>query len=186
MASIRRIPVTWTTGPGGLGLSVFYSQDAADATADLFNFFNAIKGGFPTAVSWSIPSAGDKIDPLTGILNGSWSGGSAATLVATGATSLYAAGTGGFIRWNTDVIENGRRLKGRTFLVPLLADQYDAQGTINNAVITSWQTAANTLVATDKLVIWHRPTGGAANGSSADISSAVAPDKVTSLRTRRT
>jgi type II secretory pathway component GspD/PulD (secretin) len=166
-------------------LSVFYTASADDVTTELATFFNAIKAGFPTSVTWTIPSSGDEIESTTGTITGSWVGGTAAAITATGSSAIYAAGTGGYIRWQTGNVLRGRRVKGRTFLCPVLADQYDASGTINNAVLASWQTAANTLAATAKLQIWSRPTVVGNDGAFSAVNAAVAPDKVTSLHSRR-
>lgn len=185
MSELRRVPVQWQTGAGGLGVSVFYSIAADDATASLGTFFNAIKASFPAAVSWSIPSSGDKIEHTTGALTGSWSGGTAATITATG-SGTYAAGTGGYVRWYTNTIRAGRKFYGRTYLLPILSAAYDNDGTITSSNLTTWQTAANALVTAAKCVVWGRPsTPGGSDGLFAGFTGAVVPDKVTSLRTRR-
>lgn len=186
MTEIRRVPVQWSTGAGGLGVSVFYSIAADDATASLGTFFNAIKASFPSVVTWTIPAAGDKLESTTGALTGSWSGGTSASITATG-SGTYAAGTGGYVRWYTNTIRAGRKFYGRTFLCPVLSAVYDNDGTITGSNITTWQTAANALVTAGKCVIWGRPSSvGAADGIHAGLTGAVVPDKVASLRSRRT
>jgi len=185
MSEIRRVPVAWTTGVGAAGVSVFYSNTTDDATAALGAFFNAIKGAFPSAVTWTIPSSGDKIEGTTGALTGSWSGGTGATYSGPAAVA-YAAGTGAYVRWYTNTIRNGRKFVGRTFLAPVSTGLYDAAGTIDNSNLSTFQTAANTLAATGLIVIWGRPTTvGGSDGLWAGVTSAVVPDKVTSLKTRR-
>jgi len=185
MADIRRVPVAWTTGPGGAGLSVFYSASADDATAALGTFFNAIKGLFPGAVTWSIPAAGDKLESSTGALTGTWSGGTAATVTGSGAGN-YAAGTDLYVRWLTGGLRNSRKFQGRTFLVPVLTGGYDSSGTIDNSNLSTVQTAVNTLVATGLLILWGRPIApSTSNGLINPITAGVVPDKVTSLKSRR-
>lgn len=184
MANLRRIKVTWTTGIGGTGLSVFYTADPDDATANLGTYFNAIKALFPNTVSWQIPSSGDLLDIGSGHLAGGWSGGTAATISATGGVSTYAAGTGTYVIWKTGTVVHFRNLQGRTFLVPLMAAIYDSDGTLQPGHVTTLQNAANTLVAAGKIAIWHRPTnfvGGVLVGANA----AQQMDRVTSLRSRR-
>lgn len=185
MVDLRRVEVEWTTGIGGAGLSVFYTVDPDDATANLGTFFNAVKALFPNAVSWSIPSSGDLVDVVSGAITGGWSGGTAATISATGGVATYAAGTGTWVRWNTGGIVGRRRLQGRTFLVPLIAAIYDSDGTLQPSHVTTIQNAANTLVAADKLGTWHRPPNNITGGSFAKWTAGQARDKVTSLRTRR-
>lgn len=185
MAAIRRVVVAWQTGIGGAGVSNFYSPFGTDATVEIGTFFNAIRGLFPTAVTWDIPGAGDVLEDSTGLLTGAWTGGTAATNNGNVATA-YAGGTGAFIRWTTAGIVNGRRVRGRTFLCPLAAASYDTVGTIIAGSLTVLGGAATTLAGSGKLLIWHRPTSvGAADGSSHAVLAGTCPDKVTSLRTRR-
>lgn len=185
MVDMRRVQVLWTTGIGGSGLSVFYTLDPVDATAELGTFFNAIKGFFPNAVSWNVPSSGDMIDAATGTLVGGWSGGTAASIAATGGATPYVAGTGALVRWNTGGIVRGRRVKGRTFLAPLLTGLFDATGTLNDANVATMQTAVNNLAAAGKLRIWSRPPDGSTPGGTFPVLSGTVADRVTSLRTRR-
>lgn len=186
MATLRRLRVTWD-GLGGLpGLSTFYYGVASPNVSDCVAFFTAIKALVPTALSWTIPSSGDEIDDATGQLTGSWLGSGGGTVTGTGGNTPYAAGVGARVVWNTTTIVNGRRLKGATFLAPLLAAKFDASGTIDNAALTTLQTAASAFAASGVAKeIWHRPVGGV-GGTSAPINDALVPDRVTSLRSRRT
>jgi hypothetical protein len=182
---LHRVPVVWQTGAGGTGLSVFYTNFGSDATTELGTFFNAIKANVPAACSWNIPSSGDVIDETTGFITGSWIGGVAASIAATGA-GAYAAGTGCYIRWQTSGIVAGRRVRGRTFICPILGGLYQGDGTIADATLAQINTAANTLVLAGKLRIWHRPTTrGSGDGAAFTVTAAQGPDKVTSLRSRR-
>ena len=161
------------------------SVTLTDVTTNLGTFFNAIKGAFPAGLQWSIPSSGDTIDVATGQLTGGWTGGTAA-VVSAGPNTPYAAGVGAFVRWGTPLVVGGRRVKGRTFLCPLVSSLYDAAGTIENANLGTLQTAAGTLAAAGKLVVWHRPSTLAPTGGIAStVTSGTVPDKVTWLKTRR-
>lgn len=185
MSTLRRVPVIWTTGVGGAGVSVFYSAGGNDATASLGAFFDAIKGLFPTAVTWQIPASGDTIESTTGALTGSWAGGTGAALGGT-VSGTYAAGTGAYITWRTNTVRNGRKFVGRTFLAPLVTTCYDSAGTITNANLTTIQAAANALITAGLTVVWGRPlTVGAGDGLFAQPTAASVPDRVTSLRSRR-
>lgn len=185
MTTIRRVPVAWQTGAGGAGVSVFFSGETDDLTPNLNTFFGAIKALFPTAVSWSVPAAGDKISDINGALAGAWSGGTAATTTGTGG-GTYAAGTGAYVRWLTGAVVADRKLLGRTFFCPLISGVYDNDGTITAPNLTILQNAANALQASNKLIIWHRPTNkAAANGDNRLVIGAVVPDRVTSLKSRR-
>jgi hypothetical protein len=182
---MRRVPVTWTTGPGGSGLSVFYTGETDDATVELAAFFNAIKSFFPTVVTWNVPASGDKINDTDGSLAGAWSGGTAATIGGLAASS-YAAGTGMYVRWLTGAVVAGHKLQGRTFLVPIVTSSYFTDGELQGGTVSGVQTAATTLAAAGKLILWHRPkTKASADGTNRLIIAATVPDKVTSLKSRR-
>lgn len=186
MATLDRLRVTWS-GLGGLpGLSTFYLTDVA--TPDLSAvtaFFNSIKAFFPSGLSWDVPNGGDKIDSATGELTGSWSGINGGVVAASG-SGAYAAGTGAYIIWRTAGIVGGRRLQGRTFLCPLTAGQYEADGTLNNTNRATIQTAGNTFLATLQFNVWHRPSPSAPSGGAISaVTSASVLDRVTSLRSRR-
>lgn len=185
MTVLRRVPVIWTTGVGGAGVSVFYSLSSTDATAALGTFFDAIKTKFNVAVTWNIPGSGDTIESSTGELVGSWAGGTSAALGGTVSTA-YVAGTGAWVNWGTGSVRNGRRFRGRTFLCPLINTSFDTTGTLTNTDLSVFQAAANTLAATNLLTIWGRPTTpGGTDGFISTVLSAAVPDKVTSLRSRR-
>lgn len=184
--SIRKIPVAWQTGVGGTGVSNFYSLFGTDPTVALALFINTIRIFFPPVVTWTVPSSGDVIDEVSGQITGAWTGGTAASNTGTGAAP-YVAGTGAFVRWTTGDVVNGRRVKGRTFLCPLITTCFDAAGTLTDANVTNINAAVTTLVTTTDLVIWHRPSAiPGTDGQACDILSGQVGDKVTSLRTRRT
>lgn len=183
MADMERIVVVWSGLAGLPGVSVFFGTVGASANAGVKAFFTSVASVIPTGCSWDIPGSGDLIDDATGTLTGVWTNaGGGGTVAASGSTS-HASGCGAYVNWNTAGIANGRRVKGRTFLCPLSANQYEANGTIAAAGITTMQTAATALVTTGDTLIWHRP--GTGTGSSFSPSSATVPDQVTSLRTRR-
>ncbi len=185
MAVLRRVPVVWSTGAGGPGVSVFYSTSAVDATADLQTFFGAIKSRFPTSITWSCAASGDEIESTTGALTGAWTGGTAWSDNGSAGAVTYAAGVGAVVRWDTGGLFNSRRLKGRTFLTGIETVNYDSAGTIGSSCLTNFTTAAATLAATGKLQIWHRPTPGGSNGGNSVVTGSAVPDRVAWLRTRR-
>ena len=178
----------WDGLPGLPGLSVHYAAtaDAVAAVAALTTFFNAIKGNHPTGLSWQLPSSGDTIDSGTGALTGGWTGATGSTIAANGGPGVYAAGAGMRVTWPTAGIGAHKRIVGSTFLVPLLGSLYDTNGTIAAGTVTTTQTAANAVVASAKVQIWHRPSPGGSDGALWPMLSATVPDKVATLRSRRT
>ena len=186
MTSINRYVVPWGGVTALPGASVFYSTGGTDATADITAFFAAIKGLFPAALQWSVLNSGDVLDDTSGLITGTWTGTGGAVTTSTGSGS-YAAGVGAYVNWTTGAVVGRRRLKGRTFLCPLVASSgYDTGGTIVTAALSTIGTAATTLAGSGKMRIWHRPPKGTfSGGTSALVVAGTVPDQVTSLRTRR-
>jgi hypothetical protein len=167
------------------GVSVHYSGDTDDLTTNLATWFTAMQSIFPAGLSWAIPNTGDRINDDTGHLVGAWTGGTAATVNASGAQP-HAAGTGAFVKWTTGAVVGTRRLQGRTFLCPLMNSAYNNSGGIVAANLTTLQNACNTLAASSKLVVWHRPrTKVSADGTSRLVIAASVNSRVTSLDSRR-
>jgi hypothetical protein len=179
----QKLEVVWNGTSGLPGVSVFYGPPAVDPTGDVKEFFNAIKAIFPTGLTWTIPNGGDTVDEGSGVLTGGWTGANGGAVSASGGLN-HAAGCGGYVQWLTTTVTNGWRVKGRTFLAPLMNSAYDSSGTIENTYLATIQTAANALVAAGTVWVWHRPTAGT-GGNGCVMTAANVPDQVTSLKTRR-
>ncbi len=186
MVTMRRLRVSWD-GLGGLpGLSTFYYGVASPNVSDCKTFFNTIKDYFPNGLTWNIPSSGDELDSATGALTGVWLGTGGGSVVASGGAVPYAAGTGCRVKWSTGVIHNGRRVLGSTFLVPITTSNYDTSGTIGSTALTAFQTAATAFAASGVAKgIWSKGRSEG-DGIYAAIATGEVPDRVTSLRSRRT
>lgn len=182
---MRRLRVSWD-GLGGLpGVSTFYYGVASPNVSDCTAFFTAIKGLCPTGLTWTIPSSGDELDSANGALTGVWAGTGGGTVLASGGSTGYAAGTGMVVDWATGVIHNGRRVKGRTFICPTMRDNFTNAGVIVGTAVTTMQTAANTFAASGVAKgIWSKGRSPG-DGIYAAISTGNAPNRVTSLRSRR-
>lgn len=186
MASLNKIPVSWTGGTGGAGVSVFYADSlSAPPVGALATFFGAIKAMVPSNITWTIPNAGDTYDVATGALVNSWVASGPTVVAATGSPTSYSGGSGVVVRWNTAGIVGRRRVKGRTFIVPVVSAIYD-NGSILSTQLAVFQSAATALVASAgaDLRIWHRPVSGI-GGQAFPILSGVAPDLAAVLRSRR-
>jgi hypothetical protein len=186
MADLKKVIVQWDGLAGLPGISVFYVGSATTGfLAPIRTFFNAMATTMPSPLTWTFPAAGDMIDEATGTLTGGWTDTAAAQVTCSGSGS-YANGVGAFVRWGTGQIVNGRKVVGKTFLVPISSANYDAQGNIGSGGLGSMQGAATALVAASVLRIWHRPgsvSGGP--GSSWPVNSGTVPDKVSWLQTRK-
>ena len=185
--SLNRVLVAWDgTGVVGPGLSTFYYAGAMTGNpAALSTFFNAIKSVIPAGLTITVPSSGDVLDESTGELTGAWSQSGGSTIATTG-TANFAQGVGARCVWNTANVHLGRRVRGSTFIVPLVSSAYDSGGLVGTTVVSTLQTAADALVTstTSTWRIWSRPNDVGSFAVSA-VTSATAPRKVSTLRSRR-
>lgn len=192
---MARVSVAWQGWPGAPGVTQFYFASPiqqADVNA-IRTFFDVLKAAFPVGLTITVPGSGDYVSDADGKLSGTWSVGVApAPVVGTG-TGGYAGNAGAVIHWLTQIMAKNRRLRGRTFLVPLISGCYDTGGSIIDGTLTQFQTAAANLVtsANGHMLVWHRPkiqkgTGAVLQvGGSGAVTSSRVPDLAVSLRSRR-
>lgn len=175
----------WNGIPGGSGYSILYATPGMGVSGLIKTFFSSIAAALPSGVSVTTPTEGDQIDEATGTLTGVWTGGAGGTTVGTGAPH-FAAPTGACVTWSTDGIVNGKRVRGRTFLVPLTGDAYQDDGSLRENIRTLMQTAVDTLVsgAAGDLLVWHRPVGGV-GGSAHPVVAGRISDRAAILTSRR-
>lgn len=198
MATLERAVVTWTGFNGGPGYSVMYATPGGSVLQQWRNLLAGVAFLFPTGTQIAFPPAGDTIDSVTGALTGTWTYGPISSVTGTGSGS-YAAGVGGCVEWRTAGIVDGRRVRGRTFLVPFSGNIYDAGGSLQDANVTAMNGyLVEFLDAVDEhLVVWNRPRKAspgvqwerppvtARPGSHHVVTSALIKDRVSTLRTRR-
>lgn len=188
MATLSRIRVNLSgVAVVGPSVSTFYSEGSVStAVSALRSFYDAIKSALPVGLTIQVSNSGDDIDDAAGNLIGTWSSTPAPALVTGTGSGQWADGVGARVVWNTNGIHGGRRVRGATFLVPLVSAAFEGGGGLVGATQTVLQNAAtNLLTAAPTLVIWSRPGGGTV-GESSPIVSATVPDKVSWLRSRRT
>lgn len=188
MSSISRIRVV-LSGSAVVGPSVatFYATPI-DATtlAAIRAFYAAIASAMPTGLNVQVPNTGDQIESTDGTLIGSWTAGAVPAVVTGTGTGQWADGVGARVQWGTGGIHHGRRVKGSTFLVPLVSAAFEGGGGLVAATRNQLQAAAAALVtATGNMVIWSKP-GALNDGQESVVTSAFVPDAVSWLRSRRT
>jgi hypothetical protein len=110
--------------------------------------------------AWSVAVQGEvtEHDMATGTLLGAATMTTVpATVVGTGSATSWANGSGYSVKWNTGLIWNGRRVTGRTFMVPAVAC-YEADGTLVAAAITAIGAAAQALISAvgAEFAVWSK------------------------------
>lgn len=195
MAPILRYRFHWSGASIGSGTSALYCDGAgsaqAFATACQTFLTAATKKSsngdvIPLGISISSDNVVDQLEATTGKLTGQSSVTPGTTVTGTGGQG-YSAASGACITWNTGDFHNGRRIRGRFFIVPLAGVGLDNNGTLDDTYRTAIINAANALITSAvSLVVWHRPTTkGGSDGGSHFVQSPHVTDKVAILTSRR-
>jgi len=197
MTVLKRYRVAMWGGQIGSGVMTFYGLETADLQGPIDALLASVKTKMPNAVHMQIEAGGDLFNDTDGELTGAWVGTTNTDHVG-GEAGAYAAPAGVVLTWLTDAVLDGRRLKGRNYIVPLAASSYQADGTIADDNMTYFRTAAavySSAVA-DEGVVWHRPRKAVAadgsrpaitarDGGHALITGTSVKDKVAVLTSRR-
>lgn len=199
MGHIIRVKVNWSGFVGAPGYTNLYfepvpesdtiTQPTVDAAVGkVQTFLGTWRQWLPTVVTTGVDSTVEELDEVTGALIGFWSATVAAPAGGSGSTA-FASPAGACISWGTQGVRNGRRVRGRTFMVPLASSAYDTDGTIHGTHLPVMRTAANTLHVDSngaRLVVWARPNGSIIpDGGAYDVITANITDKVAMLTSRR-
>lgn len=174
----------WPGAPGVLTL--YLGTTVADFTP-IRTFITAIKDTFPNTLTFSFPTSIDIINEATGQLTNSVAVAPTAPISSTSTAAPYAGSAGALIHWGTSAFVAGRRVAGRTYLVPQANASFASDGSLSGTVITTIQNAATALIAAygDGLKVWSRPKEGVRPGAFFTALSASVPDLAVVLRSRR-
>lgn len=201
--ALHRVNCAWQNWPGAPGLTTFFLTDATQTKVDAIRtFFNSIAGVIPSGLTIQVPASGDELNIGDGTIAATWSVATTPTVVTGSGAGAYAGNAGAVIHWLTSVVIGGRRVRGRTFIVPMISTQYETNGSLTSAAITTLTNAATTLSTSlgTSLVVYSRPvqahtkydpkTGtptvvAARGGTTASVSGIRVPDLAVSLRSRR-
>ena len=199
MAQMAKVTINWSGLPGGPGYTNLYFQDISgptnvdqtlvdSAVSKTDAWLGVFRASLPNSITTGVSATVEAVDETTGALVGFWTGTPATAAVGTGGAS-YAAPTGAVVSWYTSTVRNGRRIRGRTFMVPLANSAFEADGSLVASKITAWNTATNTLIATGasaELGVWSRPSSpGGSDGDWALVTSFRIPDMAAILTSRR-
>lgn len=191
--AITRLTAAWTGFRGAPGYSNFYFAGKAadeglleDCAETIRSFFTAFRDQLPSGISIAIRGNAEVIDEASGQITSQLDFKPPATVVGA-TTGSYSAASGAVVNWNTNAYRNGRRVRGRTFLVPLATNAYDSQGDLAGAALTNIRAGATFLssgAAPLPFVVWARPVGGS-GGTAEPVVSHTVPDLGAILRSRR-
>lgn len=199
MPEILRVKINWTGFIGAPGytnlyfsefVSEGYTQAIADgAVSKASTFATQLRDYLPAAVTVGVDPTVEIVQSDTGDLVGFFSTTPAAA--GPGAlTGTYSAASGACISWGTNGVRNGRRVRGRTFIVPLGGTAYENNGTLAPAAVSALTSYANALknntTAPGDFGVWSRPSTPTANDGVWFAAETVSvKDKAAVLRSRR-
>lgn len=195
MTTMFKIESVWTGFPGANGYTNLYFetsdplQDGLDsAVQNVKDLWEDLKGLFPPDVTITVTPTVELIEDIDGELVGFMAATSPPAATTGTLSGTYAAPVGGCINWLTESIQAGRRVRGRTFLVPFGGGAFQADGSLNNTFATAIGAAAESFrTATGPTFgVWARPrTTPSLAGKFCAATSSRVPDKAVVLRSRR-
>jgi hypothetical protein len=203
--AVLRVKSRWTIPGAGVAYSVMHFGDGGDPQGDntdadnstlaVSTFFSGIMQYVPSVVQVKVESdvellsaeSGELITVLQSAERNVLTGGAAAN-------QTWAAPAGACITWNTagirTVTSTPRRVRGRTFLVPLASGAFDIDGTINSVAMTALNNAATGLrgnFSNQQFGIYARPSKTpSVPGAFHTITGHRITDQAAILRSRRT
>lgn len=198
LAPIMKTVINWTGFNGGPGYTNLYWQGlpanatelihAQDAVDKVDLFLASLATRVPATVTLAVDPTVQIIEETTGALQAFLNTAPDPNRVGSG-TGNYSAAAGACANWSTQGVRNGRRIRGRMFMVPLAGSSLDTDGSINGTQLTALRNAVDVLRtpgANAQLVVWARPTApGATDGISFPVSASSIADKTAILTSRR-
>lgn len=189
---MNRHRIVWSNFPGAPGYTNFFTGTGVTDSTPFKTFFTTALGSpatslLPNGTVLTFPSSGDQVEEATGNVVGTWTGTAPTTYLSGTTAAVFAGGAGAQIQWLTSLIVNNRRVRGATFLVPLLPAAYDTNGSLTTGVAGNIASAGTALIAAlaGELKVWSRPRPTIA-GANAQVIACRVPDLAVSLRSRRT
>lgn len=188
-----RVTANWSGFPGAPGYSNFFfagggglisdAQQVADRTAAALL---ELQFSLPADVTITVVPEVAIIDSDTGVLS-EYIDITPPEPFSGNQGGSYSGPTGAVVNWTTQDVRFGRRIRGRTFIVPLSNTSYDDDGTLDSDTLSNLQSFANTLVGGDfdsEFGVWSRPRNGS-GGVFASATGFRVPDMAAVLRSRR-
>jgi hypothetical protein len=190
-----RIRVDWSGWAGAPGYTTMFADtvESADQFASEVRLFfqtalsdvSLDMSYLPGGVKITFPTTLDRVDADTNNMIGTVAVSPLGQLVGTG-TNLFAGGAGCCVTWKTGDFHDGRRVVGRTFLIPLNGSAYDFDGTLGTAFLAKVRQAATSYATSGTInpMVMSRVTPTHPGGAHTIIAGTVS-DRSSGLRTRR-
>lgn len=197
---LLRGKIRWTIPGAGTAWSVLHfgttslgtpvQADADAAVARMQAWATSVKSLLPNVVSLNVQAETEEINEETGNLIGVWTSTTPTTQTGTAAAGQgWAAAAGAVVSWSTPSVRNNRRVRGRTFVVPVSNEVWDVDGTLKSVPFGTLNDAAGALRVDGPEVdlrIYCRPTTpGGTDGFAAVVLAHRVPDMSAVLRSRR-
>jgi len=180
------LPGLHTTYWNGTGTSPV-AADALDVVDRVHDFWEAISELLSAGLDITCTDPVDVLESTTGELTGSLPPGTVAPVEGDGSSTLPRA-TMLLLKYLTDDIVGGRRLRGRSFIGPLSVTT-NTTGSVTPGSNTTLLTAAGNLqtgTTGSRQVVWHRPTQALpASGVVSEVTSYASSSEFSVLRSRR-
>jgi hypothetical protein len=199
MPTVSTVTAVWDGFQGAPGYSRFNFFELADvatcnaAGAAVRAFFFSLNTLLLNNWTVKVNQVVQHKDVATGDLTGEtvMSSVPSTVLGVAAAATVWAGGSGLVTNWITGAFWNGRKVRGRTFIVPAVGG-YSNDGTISTGTQNQVTNAGNTLIAdpTTSLAIWAKkfdsgnPPKQVAGGLFS-VTGCATPDRAAQLRTRR-
>lgn len=203
MTELIRVQAEWRGFSGAPGYSVMHFRDfgsntggggavtteGATAAYDrMQSFFTRIRTILPSVVSIQVDPEVSVVEDTNGEMVNSFTARELVPVQGEDAGPFVSA-SGGVVNWRTGGFRRGRRVRGRTFVIPLGGSVQDTDGGITDAARGVLLTAAATLTdaaGSPDLMVYARPsTKGATDGAAFVVTGATVPNKLAVLRSRR-
>lgn len=191
--TIARVTAQWSGFPGAPGYSNFFfevagsSDEQLGAPAVVRTAFSSILQQLPSGVSIQVSPTVEYIDEATGVLQDYGDAEETPDSVNGSSSGNWAGPTGAVVNWTTGTVRDGRRVRGRTFLVPLGSTAFQNDGTLGSLGLAALNNFATNLRGgaenTTGLVVWGRPSS--TPGVAAPVTGHRVPDMAAVLRSRR-
>jgi hypothetical protein len=205
---IIRVKINWSGFQGAPGLTALYFRDFAggedqvpymqQAVTKTELFTTELAKRVPSGVTLQVATDCELLNAENGdLLDVRSVAVAAAKSNASYASQPFAAAAGAVINWRTGSVHRGRRVKGRSFIVPLAGNAFEANGTLHPDTVTTLQAGATALLNTASAPdfgVWARPqrtknpdgsTTLVPNGQWYVATSSNVPDMSAVMRSRR-